>query len=279
MLSDANTETNPEAARQLAAWFTDPNVGVVCGRLVLTDSAAGQNVDGLYWRYETFLKKCESRLGALLGSNGGIYALRKSAYVPIPATTLVDDFVIPLLARRETGCRIVYDRDAVAREETPETFAGEFHRRARIGAGGFQSIGILRNLLSPRHGWVAFTFANHKLLRWIGPFLLLIGLAGSAALARHQWFAALFAAQVVFYTLALAAGRVPNQPRFLRVLRLPAMFTLMNAALFVGFVRWARGRQSAAWRRTERTAEPVPAPRFEVPTTVAVPGVSPGAAS
>ena len=80
LLSDANTHMEPDAARRLAGWFADPAIGVVCGRLVLTDARSGQNVDGLYWKYETFLKKCESRLGALLGSNGAIYAIRKELF-------------------------------------------------------------------------------------------------------------------------------------------------------------------------------------------------------
>src|SRR5262245_6179013 len=100
MLSDANTHTRADAAHRLAAWFRSPDIGVVCGRLVLTDSSTGQNVDGIYWKYETFLKECESRLGALLGSNGGIYAIRKSQFQGIPSNTIIDDFVIPLLARK-----------------------------------------------------------------------------------------------------------------------------------------------------------------------------------
>src|SRR5262249_30950742 len=145
---------------------------VVCGRLVLTDPATGCNVDSYYWRYETFLKRCEGRLGALLGANGAIYAIRRELYTPIPGNTIVDDFVIPLRAKLRTGCRIVYDGDAVAREETPPNVGAEFHRRSRIGAGGFQSIGLLWRLLNPRSGWVAFTFFSHKILRWVCPFFL-----------------------------------------------------------------------------------------------------------
>jgi cellulose synthase/poly-beta-1,6-N-acetylglucosamine synthase-like glycosyltransferase len=253
VLSDANTVNAPDSIRRLAEWFRDPSIGVVCGRLVLTDPATGRNVDSLYWKYETFLKKCESRLGALLGSNGGIYAIRRAAFTRMPSNTLVDDFVLPLLIRQKSGCRIVYDKDAVACEETPAAMTSEFHRRARIGAGGFQSIGILKGLLHPRHGWVAFTFLSHKVLRWACPLLLLAALAGSVALAAldpsYLW---LLGAQVAFYAASAASGRVPERPRFLRVLRLPAMFTMMNAALFVGFLRWVRGPGNGTWRRTAR---------------------------
>ncbi len=259
LLSDANTSMHATAAHRLAAWFQDPALGVVCGRLVLTDPKTGRNVDGLYWKYETFLKKCESRLGALLGSNGGIYAIRKSLFQGILGNTIVDDFVIPLLARQRSGCRIVYDREAVAIEETPARISSEFHRRARIGAGGFQSIGMLAGLLNPRHGWVSFTFMSHKILRWLCPFALLLALATNALLVEYPAFLALFIGQLAFYALSLAAGTLPAGPRFLRYPRLGTMFTMMNAALLVGFFRWVRGEQKAAWKRTARAPESAPA--------------------
>jgi cellulose synthase/poly-beta-1,6-N-acetylglucosamine synthase-like glycosyltransferase len=259
VLSDANTVNGPDSVRHLAEWFRDPSIGVVCGRLVLTDPSSGKNVDSLYWKYETFLKKCESRLGALLGSNGGIYAIRRSAFTRMPDNTLVDDFVLPLLIRERTGCRIVYDKHAVAFEETPAAMASEFHRRARIGAGGFQSLGILKGLLHPRHGWVAFTFLSHKVLRWLCPLLLIGALIASIALVAidptYYW---LLAAQLAFYAMSLISGWIPERPRFLRLARLPAMFTMMNAALFVGFLRWMRGPGNGTWRRTARAeAQPV----------------------
>ena len=141
LLSDANTHMAPDAVRRLAAWFRDPDVGVVCGRLVLTDPRTGQNVDGLYWKYETFLKKCESRLGALLGSNGGIYAIRKDlsrSSARARSSTTSSSRSTPS-GTRAAGSFTT--RDAVAREETPPTIRAEFRRRVRIGAGGFQSIG------------------------------------------------------------------------------------------------------------------------------------------
>jgi cellulose synthase/poly-beta-1,6-N-acetylglucosamine synthase-like glycosyltransferase len=229
---------------------------------VLCTPEAGRNADSIYWRYETFLKRCESRLGALLGANGAIYAIRKKLYAPIPEDTLVDDLVIPLLTKLRTGCKIIYDCDAIAWEETPPDVASEFHRRARIGAGGFQSIGMLWRLLDPRRGWVAFTFLSHKVLRWFCPFFLLGMLASNVALAfGSPFYRALLAGHVGFYAASAVMAFLPAQAGSWKLLRLTTMFTGMNLALLVGFWRWLRGVQGGAWRRTARTAEATGAAR------------------
>jgi cellulose synthase/poly-beta-1,6-N-acetylglucosamine synthase-like glycosyltransferase len=256
LLSDANTQIDPSALRKLVRWFQYADVGVVCGRLILTDSRTGRNVDGLYWRYETFLKRCDGRLGALLGANGAIYAIRHKLFTPVPPETILDDLLIPLQAKLRTGCAMIYDCEAVAREETSPDVRSEFHRRARIGAGGFQSIRMLWRLLDPRRGWIAFTFLSHKIGRWISPFCLLGVLTGNLFLLTQPFYRSTMATQLTFYLVALLVARLPGQAMPLRLLRLSTMFTLMNAALFVGFCRWVRGSQKAAWQRTKRSAEP-----------------------
>jgi cellulose synthase/poly-beta-1,6-N-acetylglucosamine synthase-like glycosyltransferase len=255
ILSDANTFTEPDAARRLARWFSDRRVGVVCGRLILTDPETGSNADSLYWRYETYLKRCEGRLGALLGANGGIYAVRRTCFTPIPADTIVDDFVLPLQAKLRTGCGIVYDPHAVAHEETPPNIKAEFRRRARIGAGGFQSLGRLWVLLNPLNGWVAFTFLSHKILRWGCPFFLLALLVTSLLLWNDPLYRALLLAQVAFYALSAVAPLLPTRIRMLKPLRLTTMFTGMNVALLLGFWRWVSGGQRGTWTRTVRPGE------------------------
>jgi cellulose synthase/poly-beta-1,6-N-acetylglucosamine synthase-like glycosyltransferase len=251
LLSDANTFTDREALRRMVRWFADPAVGSVCGRLVLTDPATGRNVDSLYWRYETFLKKCEGRLGGLLGANGAIYAVRRSSFAGIWSDTIVDDFVIPLVTHLRHNRAIVYDSSAVAFEETPHDFSAEFRRRSRIGAGGFQSIVRLRALLSPRHGWIAFTFFSHKVLRWLCPFLLIGAVVTNLALLHEPLYRWTMALQLVGYGFSLL-GLVTGTRPALKPLRLATMFTAMNAALLVGFWRWASGGQQGVWQRTAR---------------------------
>jgi cellulose synthase/poly-beta-1,6-N-acetylglucosamine synthase-like glycosyltransferase len=252
VLSDANTAMRPDSLKSMASWFAQKDVGVVCGRLILYDCVNGNNADGVYWKYETFLKKCESRLGALLGSNGGIYALRRDLFPGVPPGTIIDDFYIPLEIKRRSGCRIVYDTQAIASEETAASIGAEFHRRSRIGAGGFQSIGLLWRLLSPAHGWVSFAFLSHKVLRWLCPFLMVFAFVSNALILDTLVGQALFALQLAGYGLAAVGPWIPNKPKVMKLLRLPAMFVSMNAALFVGFFKWAFKRQAGTWACTDR---------------------------
>lgn len=250
VFSDANTMMHPEALRRMIRHFADSRVGGVVGKLELKDPVTGQNVDGIYWKYENFLKRCEGRLGALLGANGGIYAIRKELYRPIPANTIIDDFVIGMRIHQQ-GFQLLYDARAIAYEETPATVDSEFHRRARIGAGGFQSLPWLASLLRPRFGWLAFAFFSHKVLRWICPAFLGAALVTNIILASQPGYYALLLLQELFYVAAIAA-RFSTGQRWQRPLRIPAMFFSMNLALVVGFWRWIRGIRSGTWKRTER---------------------------
>lgn len=254
VFSDANTMFEPNAVRELIAALLQPGVIVACGRLLLVDPQGGQNVDGLYWRYETAIKRAEGRLGAVLGANGAIYAIRREHYTPLPAGTIVDDFMGPLLAKLKHGGKIVYQRDAVAYEETPARIRSEFSRRVRIGTGNFQSIPRLWRLLLPLHGWTALAFFSHKVLRWLAPFLMVMLLATNLILAKDALYAALLVGQLLFYACAAAGAFVTGGGIAGKCLRLATMFTSMNAALAVGCWRWLRGGQSGVWGRTVRTA-------------------------
>jgi cellulose synthase/poly-beta-1,6-N-acetylglucosamine synthase-like glycosyltransferase len=253
VLSDANTFFDRAAVSKLARWFADEHVIAVCGKLDLVDAETGRNVDSLYWRYENLLKKCEGRLGALLGANGAVYAIRRSAYVRIPGDTIIDDFVIPLLMKLRTKGSLIYDAEAVATEETPPRVRDEFRRRARIGAGGFQCLARLWPLALPTAGWTSLAFISHKVLRWFAPLLLLLALASNVALAiLDPAFRPLLGLQAAFYLTAGICGLLPGNSAPVRWLRLTTLFAAMNFALAVGFWRWLSGSQGATWQRTVR---------------------------
>jgi cellulose synthase/poly-beta-1,6-N-acetylglucosamine synthase-like glycosyltransferase len=253
LLSDANTHTSHDAARHMARWFVDPGIGAVCGRLLLIDPQQGNNVDSLYWKYETFLKNRESKLGALLGSNGAIYTLRKVHFDPIPDQILIDDFVIPLQARLRSGCAIVYDAKATAHEESAADMRAEFRRRTRIGTGDWQAIALLWRLLNPFRGWIAFTFFSHKLLRWVCPFFMIGMIVANLCLAHFSpHFAVLLRVQLVLYTVAAAGAVVPRKIPLSRFMRLAHLFLSMNTALFIGFYKWLAMPATGVWNRTPR---------------------------
>lgn len=252
VFSDANTSMDIQAVRRLAEWFVNPKAGAVCGRLVLTDPRTGRNVDSVYWRYETFLKRCEGRLDGPLGANGAIYAIRRSLFVPLPPGTLVDDLLVPLSAKLKYGCRIDYDPRAVAFEESAPDLRGEYHRRARIGTGALQAITTLWPLLGPRYGWTAFAFWSHKIFRWACPLFMIAAFVSCMLLAGDGLYRGLLFAQVIFYALCALGANIRTTNRVARFLRVFSLFASMNVALLIGFLRWFAQRQNGTWTRTQR---------------------------
>jgi hypothetical protein len=156
------------------------------------------------------------------------------------------------------GWKVTYAPEAVATEDAASGARAEFARRARIGAGDWQALARHPELLDPRRGFLFFAFVSHKLLRWATPGLLALALAASAAAsaAPAAWgMRALLALQLAFYALALAGGVAGAEARGSRLAPAAHHFVAMNAALAVGFWRWVRGSQRAAWDRTERVPQ------------------------
>lgn len=252
VFSDANTNMDPQCIKQLVRHFQDESIGCVCGQLILEDPTTGKNVDGLYWKYENFLKHCETKLGAVLGVNGALYALRKSLFSPIPAETVNDDFLIGMRVHL-VGRRLIYDATAFASEETATSVHAEFKRRIRIGTGAFQSLRHLKGLLNPKYGYVAFAFWSHKLLRWLCPAFLVIALIANLCLLHSSVYQMTLLAQGLFYLSAFVGMKFVSGSRYLKLCRVPGMFVQMNLALGIGFCRWIFIRQNGTWDRTERS--------------------------
>jgi len=256
VLTDANVMLDRGAIRALARRFQDPAVGAAVGRLRLYNPTRREYEESLYWQYETVLKYWEGKLGCVLGANGGLYAIRRLLFSPLRPDTITDDFVIPVrIAAR--GWKVTFEPEAIAWEETTEDAGREFGRRARIGAGNWQALARVPDLVDPRTGVLFFAFISHKLLRWSTPFLLAAALLLNGALAGRPgaWgYRALLLAQGLFYGLAVAgrrgAGGLHGPAR--RLASLAHYFVAMNAALAVGLWRFLRGTQAAAWQRTER---------------------------
>jgi cellulose synthase/poly-beta-1,6-N-acetylglucosamine synthase-like glycosyltransferase len=256
VLTDANTSFDPAAAKALARHFHDPSVGAVVGRLRLYNRVKRDYEESLYWKYETALKWFEGKQGCVVGANGGIYAVRRLLFQPLRESTIVDDFVVPVrIALR--GWKIPFEPEAVAYEETTEDVGREFSRRARIGAGNWQALALVPDLLDPRAGFLHFAFVSHKLVRWVAPLFLALALALAFPLALRGslLYAALLGVQLAFYALAAAGWRGVRGP-LRRAASTAYYFVSMNLALAVGFWRFVRGTQRATWQRTARTGAP-----------------------
>src|SRR3954465_14741759 len=252
VLTGANSDFEKDAIRRLVQPLREPAVGLVCGRLRLPSPLGAPVGGGAYGRRESMLKLYESRRGCVMGANGGIYAVRKPLFPPLPAGTVVDDFVAALRVLA-AGSKVCYEPEAVAHEEAAPDHAGEYRRRVRIAAGCFRALSQHRDLLSPRHGFTAFALWSHKVLRWFVPHAMVVALGANVFLARGSAFYSFtLVGQCLAYALA-ALSLLGMTPRHVRAVADPAAhFVEMNAALLVGFVKYSRGAQGQTWTRTPR---------------------------
>jgi cellulose synthase/poly-beta-1,6-N-acetylglucosamine synthase-like glycosyltransferase len=250
VLTDANTFFHPEAVRELVkGFFRHPSACTVVGRLTLHSSIEGGNLDGVYWRYETFIKMLESRFGIVLGANGAIYAFRRKQYHPLPKEAIVDDFLIPMLMRLYSGGGVYFVPEAKAWEKSPDEVRDEFRRRVRIGAGDLQALLWTWKLLLPWKGLVSIGYFSHKVLRWFGPWLMVVVFLANMWLLHSPFFQILFVLQLILYGLGLSL-------EFIRLLGKIAVglhfFLVLNAALLLGFVRFILGMTRPFWNSAPR---------------------------
>ncbi|MDY7231655.1 glycosyltransferase family 2 protein [Hyalangium rubrum] len=253
VLSDANTMIEPEAIQALVRHFEDPEVGAVCGKLRLYNPTKKDYEESAYWNYESLIKFYEGKRGSVVGANGGLYAIRRTLFTQLPPSTIVDDFVIPLRIL-EQGYKVVYEAEAVAHEETTEDYGKEFGRRARIAAGNFQSLKMVPGLLLPTAGFPAFAFWSHKLLRWCAPALMAVALLANLFLLDSVFYRLTLFSQAMFYALAYLGKAGVLKGTGKRIASVAYYFVTMNLAIVVGFWRFLRNAQKAAWDRTARPA-------------------------
>jgi cellulose synthase/poly-beta-1,6-N-acetylglucosamine synthase-like glycosyltransferase len=259
VFTDANTQFAPDALRRLCEAFADPSVGGVCGRLSFVRPEGGKTEETAYWRAENWLKAKESAVDSCLGANGAIYAIRPALFwSAIPSNTIIDDFVIGMKVR-EQGYRMIYEPDAVAEEELPPAIQHEWKRRVRIGAGNFQALRLCRRSLSPALGVFSWIFWSHKVLRWFTPHLMLAGVALALAGAAGTQPALGRLALLGYFALAVTAvlgSRLPREYWLGHLARGIHYLMAMQAALFVGFLRFCRGNLEGRWQRTARHSGP-----------------------
>ncbi len=256
--TDANTLVNPEALRRLVQHFSDPQVGAVAGekRISLGDkddaSSAGE---GIYWQYESTLKRWDARLWSVVGAAGELFAFRREAYQDVPTDTIVEDFYLTMQIAQK-GYRVQYEPGAYAVESSSASVREELKRKVRIAAGSWQAVVRLAPLLNIfRYGTLSFQYLSHRVLRWtLAPALLPIMLVANIYLAKgNNFYTGVLFLQILFYAAAFAGYLLEQRKLRFKALFVPYYFCVMNYAQYAGLLRYMRGQQSVLWERVQRS--------------------------
>ena len=260
IFSDANTMLNSAAVKNIVRHFADDMVGCVSGeKRIINDEADSASAagEGIYWKYESLLKKLDSELNSACGAAGELVAFRTSLYRDLPEDTLLDDFM-QSMQMAAAGFKIIYESEAYAVETASENVAEEMKRKVRICAGGWQSISRLWRQLTPgKTPLLYFQYMSHRVLRWtITPFLLIVVfvLNMSMITTGSQFYMLVMLAQVLFYSAAITGYILENRRVKFKPVFVPYYFCVMNYAVLAGLHRYLSGQQKATWDKAQRKA-------------------------
>ena len=259
IFTDANTMLNADAIREIVRQFMKKNVSCVSGEKRVAARHSGQAAaegEGLYWKYESTLKRWDSELYSAMGAAGELFAVRMSHYRPAPSNALLDDFMMSMLILKD-GHRIAYTKEAYATEFGSASTAEESKRKRRIAAGGLQSIWWLRSLLNPfAYPKVTFQYVSHRVLRWsITPFALLLLIPLNLLLLIFDGgciYLTIALLQFLFYLAALIGHILKKTGRRNKLLYVPTYFMFMNLNVFLGIRYLMTHKSSGTWEKARR---------------------------
>lgn len=256
VFSDANNMYAENALRELVSPFVDPTVGAVTGAKVIAkgDGALGES-EGLYWKYESFIKRKETDIGTSIGAPGEILAMRRELFETPPDAIINDDFFMAMRLLRR-GYRIIYNPRARSVERVSATAGDEMARRARIVAGRYQSLALAGDLLPWQNPLVVWQVVSHKYLRPLVPLAMVAALGSNlwVVLRGFNWLWGMaLAKQLTFYLLALVGRRRQSAGgRVGKLFYLPTFLVNSNWAALMGLWRFLSGGQSTRWQRVTR---------------------------
>jgi cellulose synthase/poly-beta-1,6-N-acetylglucosamine synthase-like glycosyltransferase len=259
VFTDANSLLNPKAILNIIPFYADPYTGGVAGEKRVTADAKDTGVskgEGLYWMYESTLKKWDSALNSVMGAAGEFFSLRTKLFEPLPDDILLDDLVQSMKIC-EKGFSVKYAPEAIATEYASQSFGEEWNRKVRIAAGGFQAMRRLKvYTYLYRFPLTGFQFLSHRAIRWAAcPPALPVLFFSSFFLymeLKTEWIFSFLMVQSVFYSLA-CIGWILNGSKYSNPLfRIPFYFLWMHAASMAGFLRYATGRQNVLWEKAYR---------------------------
>ncbi|MCE7053744.1 glycosyltransferase family 2 protein [Algoriphagus sp. AGSA1] len=262
VFSDANTLLNQSAIKELIRPYQDSKVGAVTGEkriITLQSEGASSKGEGVYWKYESFLKRLDSYFYTQVGGDGGLMSYRRELFEDLPDDTILDDFMLSMRVA-ENGYLVKYAPMAEALEYSSSSVREEIKRKIRIAAGGWQSIFRLSKAINPFYDFrLFFQYVSHRVLRWtVCPFLLpVIFLLNHflVGISQNRLWDVLLVAQYLFYALALLGYWARDKAIPIVGFFIPYYFSVMNYCAIRGFFRWLTGGQAVTWQRAERANE------------------------
>jgi cellulose synthase/poly-beta-1,6-N-acetylglucosamine synthase-like glycosyltransferase len=255
VFSDATTMLEPDAIRKIVRNFADPEVGCVSGQLIYADAFSSGVAKGCrsYWSYEKFLKRCESRIGSLVGVSGCLYAVRRICHARL-AGDMIDDFAIATEIHLQ-GLRVVYEPEAIAVEVANRRARDEFRMRVRVINQTLSALHRYRHTLNLfRHKMFGFQMIAHKALRYAIPLPLIAALIASGwASGSVVWLRVAFIGQLAIHAAAVAGFIRERRKLKLGPLAMPYYFALTNVASLVAFLKALRGESYMVWQPIRET--------------------------
>ncbi len=262
VFSDGNTLLGKDTLLEIANLFQNKKVGCIAGekRIQLKNKEdAASSGEGIYWKYESWVKHLDAKVGSTIGAAGELFAIRTELFQEVENDTILDDFIISLRIAMK-GYKVDYSPKAYAVEKASASVSEEMKRKVRIAAGSIQAMVRLRQLLNPfKFGLLSIQYISHKVFRWIvAPVCLCLLFIASTILVLQlglisaNLYTVIWWIQVAFYIVVFIGYILKNNNTKWKFLFVPYYFFMANYAMWLGFFKYIRGKQSVNWERAKR---------------------------
>lgn len=257
VFTDANVMINTEGLKNMVGHFQNNLVGAVSGEkrvISAVKDGASASGEGLYWKYESYLKRKDAEWNSLVGSAGELFAIRRHLYQPVEEDCLIEDFVMTMRIAA-AGHKVAYEPNAIASETASANVEEESKRKVRIAAGGVQAMIKLVPVLRPfSHPSLFFQYFSHRVLRWtMMPLAMLAALVTATLLfGKHPVYNLAFWTQIAFYGLAVIGHLMRDQKISNKGFFTPYYFTYMHICVVRGWFRYFSGQQKVTWEKAQR---------------------------
>jgi cellulose synthase/poly-beta-1,6-N-acetylglucosamine synthase-like glycosyltransferase len=253
IFSDADAFLEKDAIRNIAKNFADPQIGGVCGNIIISEEKSSffaSQTDFL--KFDRLIKKSESRMGSVYSNSGKLSAIKKDLFRPLPLA-VPDDLYI-LLSVVQQNYRFIFEEDAKASiRALARNPAHEFQRRQRVVTRALTGIWSMKQLLNPfQYGSFSISLFINKVLRTFLPlFLILLFFSSIPISFRFPVLTGILLLQIAFYLLALSHWvlfrDIPTLRIVERITSTAFYFCLGNIGTLIGIWDFMKGERYAKW--------------------------------